>query len=69
MPKTYFFELHPGDFTDLHETWHTESMDPPDKYLLKKNLIGQTILKLFNNNFLQIWFKTGSVAYLHTGQV
>ena len=27
MPKTYFFKLLPGDFTDLHQTWHTASVD------------------------------------------
>ena len=32
--------------------------------VIKRILIGQTMLNLFNNNFLQIWFKPGSVAYL-----
>ena len=31
--------------------------------------IVQRILKLLNNNFLQIWFKTGSTGYLHIGVV
>ena len=54
MSQSYFFELLPGNFTDLYETWHDASVDPPDK-------------KLLNNNFLQILFQTGSVAYLHIG--
>ena len=36
MLKTYFFELLPGDFSDLHETWHTASVDTPDKKFLKE---------------------------------
>ena len=58
MSKTYFFELLPGDFTNLHKTWHTASVDPSDRRILKE-------FWLLNNNFLQIMFKTGSVAYLH----
>ena len=36
MLKTYFFKLLPGDFTNLYETWHTSSVDPPDKKLSKE---------------------------------
>ena len=36
MSQTYFFELLPGDFTDLHGTLHTASVDSPDKKLLKE---------------------------------
>ena len=35
MSQTYFFDLLPGDFTDLHQTSHTASVDSPDKKLLK----------------------------------
>ena len=31
MSKTYFFELLQANFTDLHETWHTPSVDSPEK--------------------------------------
>ena len=64
MLKTYFFELLPADFTDLPETWHTASVDPPDKKL-SKDFIEHLVFELLNNNFLQIWFQTGSVAYLN----
>ena len=67
MSQTYFFELLLGDFTDLHETLHTASVDPPDKKVIEIILIFQTILKLLNNNFWQILFQKGSVAYLHIG--
>ena len=30
MSQTYFFELLPGDFTDLHDTLYTATMDSPD---------------------------------------
>ena len=33
---------------------------------IKRILIAQRLLKLLNNNFLQIWFKTGIPAYVHT---
>ena len=36
MLQTYFFELLPGNFTDLHETLHSAFVDPPDKTLLKE---------------------------------
>ena len=42
---------------------------PSWQKVFKRLLIGQMILKLLNNNFLQIWFKTGSVAYRHIGVV
>ena len=66
ISQTYVFELLPGHFTDLHQTLHTASLDSPDKKIFWI-LIFQTILKLLNNNFLQISFQTGSVAYLHIG--
>ena len=31
MKQTYFFKLLSGDFTDLHQTLHTASLDSPDK--------------------------------------
>ena len=36
MLQTHFFELLQGNFTNLHKTWHTVSVDPPDKKLLKE---------------------------------
>ena len=33
--QNYFFKLVPGDFTKLHKTLHTTSVDPPDKKILK----------------------------------
>ena len=36
MSQTYFSELLPGNFTNLHETLHTVSVDPPDKNLLNQ---------------------------------
>ena len=65
--QNYFFELLPGDFTNLHETLHTTSVASPDKKVIKRNLIFQTILKLLNDNFLYILLKTKSVACLHIG--
>ena len=47
MTKTYFFELLPGDFSNLHGTWHTASVDPPDKKVIKRISIDHTILKLY----------------------
>ena len=38
---------------------------PSWQKVIKRLLIGQLILKLLNNNFLQIWLKTESVAYPH----
>ena len=35
MSQTYFFKLLSGNFTDLHETLHTASVDSPDKNVLK----------------------------------
>ena len=68
MSQTYFFELlNSGDFTDLHQTLHTASVDSPDKNLLKEFFIFQTILKLLNSNLLYILRNTQSVAYLHIG--
>ena len=36
---------------------------------IKRVELGQIILEFLNNNFLQIWYKTGSVGYFHSGQV
>ena len=33
--ENLLFELLPADFTDLHEIWHTASVDPSDKKLSK----------------------------------
>ena len=64
MSQTYFLELLPGNLT---ETLHTASVDSPDKKVIKRIVIFQTILKLLSNNFLHILLKTQSVAYLHIG--
>ena len=66
MSQTYFFKLLPGDFTYLHQTFYTASVDSPDRKLLKL-LVFQTILKLLNNNFLYILLNTQNVAYVHIG--
>ena len=41
---------------------------PSWQKVITRTLIFQTILKLLNNNFLQISFQAGSVAYLHIGE-
>ena len=52
ISQTYFFKLVPGNFTDLQQTLHTASVDTPEKKVIKGILIFQTILQLWNNNFL-----------------
>ena len=37
MLQTYFFKLLQGDFSNLHKTLHTASVDPPDKKLIKEH--------------------------------
>ena len=65
MSQNYFFGL-TGSLTDLHQTLHTTSVDPPDKNLSKVFWYSkQKLLKLLNTNFLYILYKTGNVAYLH----
>ena len=66
MLQTYFFEVLPGVYTNVHQTLHTASVNSPDKKNIKRILIFQTILKLLNN-CLYILLKTQSVAYLHIG--
>ena len=36
MLQTYFFELLPGNYTDLHQTLHKASVDSLHKQLLKE---------------------------------
>ena len=40
---------------------------PSWQKVIKRILTFRTILKLLNKNFLQILFRTGSIAYLHIG--
>ena len=42
------FKLLPGNFTSLHQTLHTSSVDTLDKKIIKNLLIFQRILKLLN---------------------
>ena len=67
--ENLLFRTPPREFHRFARNLALSFCGPSWQNFIKRILIGHTILKLLNNNFLQIWFQTGSVAYLHIGVV
>ena len=67
MSQTHFFELLPGNFTNLHETLHTAPLDYCSQNGVQRKSRFNTMAKLGIHIFLAKITRTGSVAYLHIG--